>query len=503
VKPAPTGHRTKAGVGRVGQPHGQMSNQEGGNILGRSRHGVGLGQDGIGKTGRQLALELKAADARPDDRLAEMSQDGATGNEHEETGPWIPGPEAGEIVNEGRFERPEAGRSNDLWVCLARGHPCDSLFSFPSWPRSWSGFFSVFGEPAPPDGGASAPKGDQFPMICKLSKPGHSASFRNALALSLTITLLVGCSKSNNSAAKGSEKVGKLPAGVAARVDGTEIPTKDLDQMMLVMMQQGFQPDSTTPGATPDEQRRNFALDRLIERQVVLNAALAAGVGPTPAELDQRIAQVKTTYGIGDSLPDGMTEATLRKNLSDDMTITQYFNKTVIDSIPVSQADVQAYYDQNPAMFAGDNRIHTSHILFLVPQGAPSEQKAVIQKKAEVVLAQAKKGEDFAELARKYSEDPQSGPGGGDMQWFNRGQMVPEFEAAAFAMDAGQISNLVETSYGFHIIKVIEKGKPLSIEEVKPDLERVLRSQKAQLAVKARIDQLKAGTDVVKAQTAG
>lgn len=340
-------------------------------------------------------------------------------------------------------------------------------------------------------------------MIRKLPKPGQLASFQRALVLALAVTVMAGCSKSNNSAAKGSVKTAKLAAGVAAQVDGKDIPTSDLEQMMKVMMQQGFQPDSTTPGATPEEQRRNFALDRLIERQVVLNAAQVAGVGPTPAELDQRVAQVKATYGIGDSLPAGMSEEMLRKNLSDDMTITQYFNKTVIDSIPVSQADLQAYYDQNQAMFAGDNRIHASHILLLVPQGATPEQKAAVKKKTEGVLAEAKKGADFAELARKYSEDPQSAPGGGDLQWFNRGQMVPEFEAAAFALDAGQISDLVETPFGFHIIKVMEKGKPLTLEEVKPDLERMLRSQKAQDAVKARIDALKAGTKVVKGLPTG
>jgi parvulin-like peptidyl-prolyl isomerase len=336
-------------------------------------------------------------------------------------------------------------------------------------------------------------------MIRHLSKPGRAASLCLASALVVGLALLAGCSK-KETAAKGEVKTAKLPDGVAARVDGTDIPTSDLDQMMQVMTQQGFQPDSTTVGATPEEQRRNFALDRLVERQVVLNAAAAKGIGPTPAELDQRVAQVKTTYGIGDSLPPGMTEATLRKNLGDDMIITQYFNKTVIDSIPVSGAELQAYYDQNPAIFAGDNRIHARHILFLVPQGATEDQKAAIRKKAEGVLAQAKKGEDFAELARKHSEDPQSAPGGGDLSWFNRGSMMPEFENAAFALDAGQISDVVEVSYGFHIIKVEEKGKPLTLDEVRPDLEKMLRSQKAQAAVKEHIDALKARASVTMAK---
>jgi parvulin-like peptidyl-prolyl isomerase len=337
-------------------------------------------------------------------------------------------------------------------------------------------------------------------MIRHSSKPGRAASLRLASALVVGLALLAGCSK-KESAAKGEVKFAKLPAGVAARVDGTDIPTSDLDQMIQVMQQQGFQPDSTTPGATPEEQRKNFALDRLVERQVVLNSAKAKGIGPTEAELDQRVAQVKTTYGIGDSLPPGMTEATLRKNLGDDMTITQYFNKTVIDSIPVSRADLQTYYDQNPTMFAGDNRIHARHILFLVPQGATEDQKAAIRQKAEGVLAQVKKGEDFGELARKHSEDPQSAPGGGDLSWFNRGSMMPEFENAAFALEKGQVSDVVEVPYGFHIIKIEDKGKPLTLEEVTPDLEKMLRSQKAQAAVKEHIDSLKAQASVTKAQT--
>jgi peptidyl-prolyl cis-trans isomerase C len=331
------------------------------------------------------------------------------------------------------------------------------------------------------------------------SRPGRAASFPLALAVVTSLALVTGCSK-KETAANGGEKFAKLPAGVAATVDGVNIPTSDLDQMMQVMMQQGFQPDSTTTGATPEEQRRNFALDRLVERQVVLNDARTRGIGPTAAELDQRVAQVKATYGIGDSLPPGMTEETLRKNLGDDMTITQYFNKTVIDSIPVPASDVQAYYDQNPTMFAGDNRVHARHILFTVPPGATPDQKSAVRQKAAGVLAQAKKGEDFAELARKHSEDPQSAPNGGDLSWFQRGQMVPEFENAAFALDAGQVSDLVETQFGFHIIKVEEKGKPLTLDEVKPDLERMLRSQKAQVAVKEHIDALKTRANVVKSQ---
>jgi peptidyl-prolyl cis-trans isomerase C len=323
---------------------------------------------------------------------------------------------------------------------------------------------------------------------------------RAAMA-ALLVCALAGCSKGGGGGQAGSVTTAKLPAEQAATVDGAPIATKDVNQMIQVLVQQGWQPDSTTQGATIDAQRRNFAVDRLIERQLVLNEAKRKNMVPTPAEIDQRLAQVKAAYGIRDSFPAGMDEPTLRKNLADDLTITQYFNKAVIDSMPVPDTEVAAYYNSHPEMFSGKDRIHARHILFMVDPQATPDARAAVRKKAQAVLDMAKKGEDFSELARKHSEDPGSAPNGGDLQWFNRGQMVPEFDSAAFSLEPGQISDLVETSFGIHIIKVEEKGKPIALEEVRSDLERMLRGQRAQTAVKTHIDTLKSKAKIVKSDT--
>lgn len=323
-----------------------------------------------------------------------------------------------------------------------------------------------------------------------------TSTARKTLAAPVALLLatglfMAGCSKSSDTKS-GTGDGATLPSGTAATVDGKVITTTEVDQLIQVMLQQGVEPDTTSPGSTQDERRRNFALDQLIDRRLVLNEAERRGIGPSPAEIEERFAQFKMNFGLGDSLPPGMDAAGMKKNIGDDATISQYFNDVVVDSIQVTSIELEGYFRDNPALFEGGNRVRASHILFMVPQGAAPATKAEIRSKALGVLAQAKNGEDFAELARKHSEDPGSGPAGGDLNWFMRGQMVPEFDSVVFSLKEGEIGDLVETQFGYHIIKVTEKGKPLQFEEIKNDLERMLRQQKAQTSVAAHLQTLKA-----------
>lgn len=328
-------------------------------------------------------------------------------------------------------------------------------------------------------------------------------SARRARAATLTTFLVAGlafagCSKSSDTktpSAGGST----MPAGTAATVDGKVITTTEVDQLIQVMLQQGVEPDTTSPGSDQDARRRNFALDQLIDRRLVLNEAERRGIGPTAEEVEQRFAQFKANFGLGDTLPSGMNTEAMKQNIADDATISQYFNQVVVDSITVTATELEGYYRDNPTLFDGKNRVRASHILFMVPPGAAAATKQEIRSKALGVLAQAKNGEDFAELARKYSEDPGSAPSGGDLNWFMRGQMVPEFDQVVFSLREGEIGELVETQFGFHIIKVTEAGKPLPLAEIRDDLERMLKSQKAQTAVGAHLQTLKAKAKIERA----
>jgi len=139
---------------------------------------------------------------------------------------------------------------------------------------------------------------------------------------------------------------------------------------------------------------------------------------------------------------------------------------------PVTDDELKAVYQQNIQQFQVPNRVHAEHILFLTT-GKTDAEVAEIRKKAEDVLEQAKKkGAKFEELATRYSEDPGTKTKGGDLGWVLQGQMVPEFEKATFSLNKGEISDLIRTQYGFHIIKVLDKEtahtKPF--DEVKDSL---------------------------------
>jgi peptidyl-prolyl cis-trans isomerase D len=140
-------------------------------------------------------------------------------------------------------------------------------------------------------------------------------------------------------------------------------------------------------------------------------------------------------------------------------------------NVHITDDQLKEQYQQNIAQYQVPNRVHVQHIL-LTTVGKTDAEIEEIRKKAEDILKQAKKGANFADLAKKYSEDPGSKDKGGDLGFIVQGQTVPEFEKTAFGLDKGQISDLVKTQYGFHIIKVLEKESAHTklFDEVKDSL---------------------------------
>jgi peptidyl-prolyl cis-trans isomerase D len=144
---------------------------------------------------------------------------------------------------------------------------------------------------------------------------------------------------------------------------------------------------------------------------------------------------------------------------------------------------LRTFYDQNAQSLAAKEERRVSHILINAPQAAPAAEREAAKAKATAVLADAKKAPDtFAALARKHSQDTGSASNGGDLNYFARGAMVKPFEDAAFALKAGEISELVETEFGFHILRVVDikQPKPKSFEDMKPELTAELKKQQLQ-----------------------
>jgi len=158
------------------------------------------------------------------------------------------------------------------------------------------------------------------------------------------------------------------------------------------------------------------------------------------------------------------------------------FKKADIEKdVKVGDDEVKQYYESHKKEFHQPERVAARHILLKVPQNAPKEEEDKVSKKAFELYERIKKGEDFAKLAKEFSEDPGSAPRGGDLGPFTRGIMVKPFEDVAFSLKEGEVSKPVRTQFGYHIIKVYKKTpeKTKTLEEAKPQIVQKLKSQKA------------------------
>lgn len=163
------------------------------------------------------------------------------------------------------------------------------------------------------------------------------------------------------------------------------------------------------------------------------------------------------------------------------------------DKVEVTEAEIRSYYEANKETeFKEGEQVKARHILIKIPSSASEEERKRLREKAERILKEIKSGADFAEMAKKHSEDEATKDKGGDLGWLGRGRMVEEFEEAAFSLEPGQVSDIVETPYGYHIIKVEgkrpERTKPL--EEVRDEIKRKLAKETAAQLAKSLADEL-------------
>jgi peptidyl-prolyl cis-trans isomerase D len=217
----------------------------------------------------------------------------------------------------------------------------------------------------------------------------------------------------------------------------------------------------------------DIALNAYFEKREIqlarFNAAdYAAKLSPTDADLEQ-------FYKANEKLFQAPEQASIEYMLLDLDTLKK--------GITVNEGDLKTYYEQNAKLLSAAQERRASHILIASPTTAPAAEREKAKAKAEELLAALKKSPDtFADVARKNSQDTGSAPDGGDLDFFARGAMVKPFEDAAFAMEKGEISDVVASDFGYHIIKLtdIRAPKQRSFDEMKPELEADLKNQHAQ-----------------------
>ena len=187
-----------------------------------------------------------------------------------------------------------------------------------------------------------------------------------------------------------------------------------------------------------------------------------------------------------------MTAEGLRKDARVDLSVTKLMDAEVATLPGPSDAEARDYYAKNPDKFKEEESVRASHILIRVDPGGDAAAKAKAKATIESVLKKAKAGEDFGKLAQQYSQDG-SAAQGGDLNFFPKGQMVPEFSNVAFALKPGQISDVVTTQFGYHVIKVIDHkaGRVVPFEEAQGRIKDYLGREKKQAHADKFIEGLK------------
>ena len=280
---------------------------------------------------------------------------------------------------------------------------------------------------------------------------------------------------------------------VLARVNGEAVTKADFDRLIK---NREANANQSIPPERRDEIYRN-TLDELVTYTVLSQETRARKVTVSDAEVDSHVQQMRARFPNEEAFKKaldarGMTIEKLKEDTRVDISINKMVENEVASQAAPSDTQVREFYDKNPEKFKQDEAVRASHILFRVDENADAATKKKAMDQAQAVLKEARAGADFAELAKKHSADG-SAQQGGDLNFFTRGQMVPAFDQAAFAMKPGEISDIVTTQFGYHIIKVTDHraASTVPFEQVSGRIKEYLVEQQKQQKAGAFIESLK------------
>jgi peptidyl-prolyl cis-trans isomerase C len=292
--------------------------------------------------------------------------------------------------------------------------------------------------------------------------------------------------------------------GIAAIVEGTRISEKQLQQAIDNYLQQ----QGTNVGAIRDPKRfkevRAKVLEVLIGQELLWQAASRDKTVADDAEVNQAISQYQAQFD-SDSAFDiklqqgGYNQTTFYQDLRRRISAQKWIDKFVKNNLEVSADEVHVFYLENGQEFTQPEEIRARHILIKLESGASDEARENARALLSGIRNNIVGGGDFAALAKQLSQGP-SAAKGGDLGYFTRGQMVAPFEQAAFALAPGEVSEIVETRFGLHLIKLVDRKPPVQYAEkdVSEKIHAYLMQQKYRRAVDEAVSRLKTEATIEK-----
>jgi peptidyl-prolyl cis-trans isomerase C len=279
---------------------------------------------------------------------------------------------------------------------------------------------------------------------------------------------------------------GGTPTGKAAEVNGKAILYTDFDQQLSMFTKQVMRGQS---GKLPDalmQRLKDQVIQKMIGDELLYQQALKEGVKIDAKTVDNEMTRIRGQFKDEKQYQEqlkasGHTEKNLREQIQRQATISQLIRKEIVPNVKVKPEDAKKYYEDNKDKFRRPERVRARHILIKVEKDASAEKKAEARKKLKALQKRILAGEDFAALAKEYSQGPSS-VRGGDLGYFTRGRMVKPFEEVAFKLAPDEVSDIVETEFGYHLIKVLDHQPEVnpSFDKIQPKIMSILFSEELQ-----------------------
>ncbi|ORC35593.1 hypothetical protein B4O97_08080 [Marispirochaeta aestuarii] len=289
--------------------------------------------------------------------------------------------------------------------------------------------------------------------------------------------------------------------GAVASVNG-EVITEDAFNAQIENLRKSYraQRGSDIPAQELDKLKKQV-VQAMITKNVLLQNFRELGFSVDPDRVDREIQNVKDNYGSEAEFEKSMADQgydmeRLRKEITQSLQVFMV-QQHVVEDVEVTDEEMRRAYNSNVDQIAQPETVRARHILVSLEEGATEEDKAAAREKIEAIQEELAAGADFAELAKEKSEGPSS-KNGGDLGYFSADKMVPSFSDAAFALQPGEVSGIVETRFGYHIIKLEDRKDAWlpSFDEVKEHLRPQLEQQKAQMVFQEYVQQLQGKAEI-------
>jgi peptidyl-prolyl cis-trans isomerase C len=311
-------------------------------------------------------------------------------------------------------------------------------------------------------------------------------------AILLLTTIFIGVS---------ARAIAEETNGEVARVNDQVILRQDLDrEMKLVALQ------LTRQGRSADvsqmQRYRGNIRETMINRALLLQKAATEEINVRESLVGKAVDAFKETFDDEKAYNRALTrmgfgEEAFQQKVRDGLIVKTLIDKEVIQKTAVSDQEVREYYDSNPAQLQRPEQVKAAHILTPLPEGAGKEKQDQALAAIQALKVRLDSGENFAVLAMEHSDCPSKAKGG-DLGFFGREQMVVPFSEAAFALEPGQVSDVVKTRFGYHLIRVTEKrmAETRAFNDVKAAISAHLRREKEGAKIEAYLEKLKARADI-------